>query len=310
MSRITELKKQNEILSMSLIDIFNLLTKKSKYTELIINLAKNKLSNYDENHRFHLIADLTRYFDEEFLQELSTLDLLHLHRSIVDFVGENNLDTFVKFIELNERKLIEKNDLTTYKDFDDVISQISLSEIKLMGKEIENQVIKLFENNEWLILKPLSLESSRKYGANTRWCTASKHTPEQFYNYSKRGIIIYTINKLTGNKVAAFKNLDISYEKKEISFWDVIDNRIDSMESGLDEIALNVIRKEFNNCLQTNWELVSEEEKRKQFIWEQSERDKIMLDEPVRMIRLTDPAPMVEESPNQPTYDINTTNIA
>lgn len=308
MSRTTELKKQNQVLSMSIIDMFNLLTKKTKYTELFINLAKSRVSNYEENHRYHLISDLTRYFDEEYLGQLTTLELLYLHRSVVDFCGENNLDSFIKFIELNERKLIEKNDLTTYKDFDEINKQISLAEIKLMGKEIEKQIIKLFENDEWLVIKPMSVDASRKYGANTRWCTASKSTPEQFYNYSKRGILIYCINKFSGHKVAAFKNLDMGYDKKEISFWDVIDNRIDSLESDLDDEVLNIIRKEFRDGKLTNWELLGDEEKILQLRWMESEKKHMEEPDLIAITMPTEPVHRINET--QLNYNINNMNIA
>jgi hypothetical protein len=57
------------------------------------------------------------------------------------------------------------------------------------------------------VVKPLSYLSSLKYGAGTKWCTASDQIILTiFTNMPRRGILIYVINKKTGNKVAAYKN--------------------------------------------------------------------------------------------------------
>jgi hypothetical protein len=46
-------------------------------------------------------------------------------------------------IELNERKLIKNNDLTSYKNFDELELQISLSSLNVMDKELELQISKI-----------------------------------------------------------------------------------------------------------------------------------------------------------------------
>ena len=85
---------------------------------------------------------------------------------------------------------------------EDVMNQISIAELKLIDKELEKLVLKLHEDEEWLIIKPLTYESSKKYGAGTKWCTAADNEDYQFYNYTNRGILIYTINK----KFCLFRN--------------------------------------------------------------------------------------------------------
>jgi hypothetical protein len=139
-------------------------------------------------------------------------------------------------------------------------SQVSLAELKLVSKELQAQTEVLYDSDEWLVLKPLSFEASLKYGATTKWCTAMKHDPDYFSRYSRRGILIYCINRSTGNKVAAFKNLNTDYEY-ETSFWDVKDIRIDSMEANLPSHILDIIKYQFSNVTTTNWELMSDEAK-------------------------------------------------
>jgi hypothetical protein len=54
---------------------------------------------------------------------------------------------------------------------------------------------------------------------------------------------------------------------KEISFWNMVDERIDSMESDLPFDILNIIKDDFNQTTLTNWELLSDDEKNKQTMW-------------------------------------------
>jgi hypothetical protein len=204
--------------------------------------------------------------DDNFIKSLDIFELNHLIYFISSYIGYNKLKLINKFIELNEKNLIKNNDLTTYKSFDEIELQISLSELKTIDKEFERQIKKLYETDEWLVCKPLSYQSSLKYGASTKWCTASKDQPDYYFRYSKRGILIYSINKKTGNKIAGFKNIDISYEN-ETSFWDINDQRIDSMDSGLPDDVLNIFRNEFLNTKQCNWDILTDEERNKQILW-------------------------------------------
>jgi hypothetical protein len=132
------------------------------------------------------------------------------------------------------------------------------------------QVLKLYETDEWLVVKPLSYQASLKYGASTKWCTASKDSSDYYFRYSRRGILIYSINKKTGNKVAGFKNLDTSHES-ETSFWNITDQRIDSMDSGLPSDVLDIFRNEFSNTKQSNWDILTDEERNRQILWLENE---------------------------------------
>jgi hypothetical protein len=135
------------------------------------------------------------------------------------------------------------------------MSQISIAELKLIDKELEKLILKLHEDEEWLIIKPLTYESSKKYGAGTRWCTAADNEDYQFYNYTNRGILIYTINKKTGYKVATFKNVDKEHAR-ELSFWDAEDNRVDSLELNLPDEITDIIVTDLKNCQQSNYYLL------------------------------------------------------
>jgi len=265
MSRIEELKKQNPKLNFNIIDIINRIIPKPKYTELMVNLIKRKT---DENHsRKEIISALDSYNVSVNYEELSNLELLILFRVFDSYIGTSDFSTMNKFIELNERNLIANNNLSTYKSFDELRLQISLSELKLIDKDIEKQVVKLYESSDWLVLRPLSWNSSRKYGANTKWCTSAEHEPDYFYKYAKRGVLIYAIDKITGNKVAGYYQIS-DYDEKELSFWNIIDKRIDSMEANLPNEIMSIFRNEFNKEDKvSNWALLSQEDQEKQENW-------------------------------------------
>jgi hypothetical protein len=272
MSRIEELKKQNPSFNVDGIEIINQLLGKPKYTEMAINLIKYKNLQLSEGRSRDTIEELKNGFgfDVEYLNSLNYLELSSIMHLISDYFGYNNFKLLKEFINLNEKKLIENNDLTTYKTFDELELQISLSSLKTIDKEMAKQVLKLYETDEWLIVKPLSYQASLKYGASTKWCTASKDSPDYYFRYSRRGILIYCINKKTGNKVGAFKNLDTGYDV-ETSFWNITDQRIDSMESGLPNDVLDVIRYDFFNTKESNWDILSDEERNRQLLWFENE---------------------------------------
>jgi hypothetical protein len=272
MSRIEELKKQNPDFNIDGIAIMNNSLGKSKYTEMAINLIKHKILENNENRHNDLIYELQYElgFDEEYLNSLTYMELSNIVHLISNYFGYYNFRLIKEFIDLNEKKLIENNDLTAYKTFNELELQISLSNLKNIDKEMTKQVQKLYETDEWLLVKPLSYQASLKYGASTKWCTASKDNAEYYFRYSKRGILIYSINKKTGNKVAGFKSVDENSEP-ETSFWNITDQRIDSMDSGLPSDVLDIFRNEFSNTKQTNWDILTDEERNRQILWLENE---------------------------------------
>jgi hypothetical protein len=64
----------------------------------------------------------------------------------------------------------------------------------------EDHVDVLIENDEYILIRPRTYQGSLKYGANTKWCTASKQYPHQFKNYTRDGFLYYLISKKERNK--------------------------------------------------------------------------------------------------------------
>lgn len=265
MSKLNELKKQNKELDISFIDALSLVYK-TKYVEMFLNLHKHMFSKEDLRIKNLFKEEMASIgFNREHMDEISnSIDSIS-QRMIMQYVvdlGYSNIRIFNKFIDLNERGLIENKDVTSYKSIDDMVTQISIAELKLVDKELEKLVIKIHDDEEWLIVKPLTYESSKKYGAGTKWCTAAESESYQFHNYTRRGNIIYIINKLTGYKVAAYKNLNKDYIH-ELSFWNSADDRIDSTEMEIPDNIRHIVIDDLRNCKKSNYDLAPDELKEK-----------------------------------------------
>lgn len=248
MSKIKELKTTQSNI-VNLVDIVELFSpeKKSKYTDLLLKLMKNTKSL--KEHSDEIVENLTSNFSfltKEDFDGYSEIQILLIFKFLDSFFNSSDLNNFRKFCEYNERGLIELNDLSRYKTFDDIINQMSIADLKAESKELENQVIKLHEDDEYIILRPLTFLASKKYGANTKWCTTTEGG-EYFNKYNKKGILIYCIGKLNGNKVACFNSLNKN--EPEFSWWDAKDSRIDSMQS---KLPLNIRAIIEEVCLDSN----------------------------------------------------------
>jgi hypothetical protein len=180
------------------------------------------------------------FMEKSKLDLMSDVQLMLMYKFIDGFFNFEDLQKYRKFCEYNERNLIEESDLSKYKSFDQMIAAMGVAEMKAEEKELETQVIKIHEDGEWLMVRPLTFKSSCKYGANTKWCTTTEHNQEYYNKYSKRGVLIYCINKKNGYKVAAFYSLDKN--EPEFSYWNQKDNRIDSTDSQLPLELIGFIR--------------------------------------------------------------------
>ena len=261
MSRIDELKKQHPNYALSAIDIYKMISpnQTNKYVEMLIKLDKEIEYDYPGDHRARLIEEMTGNWglDYNYLETFDLETLIFLVNSVNNLMN-GKIKLFTKFSSFIERKLIENTDVTSYSSWDEIEQAVSLAEIKLIDKETAKQIKKVYEDDEWLSLRPLSLEASMKYGANTKWCTTTE-SGQYYARYSARGILIYNINKKTGYKVACFKNLDSNHDN-EFSWWDVTDRKIEALESEAPTTVLEAIRNEIKEMPVPNQTLMTQEE--------------------------------------------------
>jgi hypothetical protein len=265
MSRIKDLRT-NEDYNLNIVSILEMFSPegKSKYTETLLRMMKNTPNLKDHSKEIKLVLiDKFPFMEKSKLDLMSDVQLMLMYKFIDGFFNLEDLQKYRKFCEYNERNLIEENDLTKYKSFDQMIAAMGVAEMKSEEKELETQVIKIHEDGEWLLIRPLTFKSSCKYGANTKWCTTTEHNQEYYNKYAKRGVLVYCINKKTGYKVAAFYSLDKN--EPEFSYWNQKDTRIDSTDSNLPLELIGFIRDYVKDPkVKSNTAMLSGDQKKKE----------------------------------------------
>jgi hypothetical protein len=265
MSRIKELRT-NEDYNLNIVSILEMFSPegKSKYTETLLRMMKNTPNLKEHTKEIKLVLlEKFPFMEKSKLDLMSDIQIMLIYKFIDGFFNFEDLQKYRKFCEYNERNLIEENDLTKYKSFEQMIAAMGVAEMKSEEKELETQVIKIHEDSEWLLIRPLTFKSSCKYGANTKWCTTTEHNQEYFNKYANRGVLVYCINKKNGYKVAAFYSLDKN--ESEFSYWNQKDTRIDSTDSQLPLELIGFIRDYVKDPkAKSNFAMLSGDQKKKE----------------------------------------------
>ena len=263
MSRIKDLKEKFPLISMSIVDILSMIdpTEKNKYLPMLSKVISNDLQNRTTTQDLDYFRDaLMRYGIADGIVNGLPDSHLRMIYLAVDNMNGDNIKTLIEFMDLNERSLIDENDILKYKSFDDVLNAISIAHLKTMDKDMASQIIRVFEDDTWLVLRPLTFSASCKYGAATKWCTTAIHEPQHFHRYWDRGALIYILNKKTGYKVATQKYYDSEYERSTL--WNAVDREVSWDEVDVDGNIFNIVKDELNKKI-TNKDLCSEELKMK-----------------------------------------------
>lgn len=79
-----------------------------------------------------------------------------------------------------------------------LIKQILREETQLLFEKFKvspDEYIKLYKNENFELVIPLTFEASKKYGANSKWCTISKCDDTMFNKHNQMGSLGYLIIK-------------------------------------------------------------------------------------------------------------------
>jgi hypothetical protein len=127
------------------------------------------------------------------------------------FTSQQLVKMIKKFDEL--LPYIENKDIysSQYKSFGNVQAAINAAELVKEEKTFvrDEHIEVLEETDEYIFLSPKTLRGSLKYGAGTRWCTASKHDESTFNRYNKNGFLAYLI----------LKNDSMPANYRKLGFW-------------------------------------------------------------------------------------------
>ena len=152
----------------------------------------------------------------------------HMLQNLTYFVDVKMILLFEELCESNHIQGVDISNVSSSKELEEHINYG-------MTKKILNQERKLietvFENDEWFAIRPLTYESSKKYGAGTKWCTSAEHYPSHFYRYNRNGILVYLFNKTNHLKYGI--HFSKFQDESPLSIYDAADNRVDSSLAGI-----------------------------------------------------------------------------
>ena len=223
---IKKIKKENNSINISLVDLMGKLdnSETKKYTQFLVKILKK---NFDNEQDF-LVRD-SSHRERKIDQVLnnSTFDGWITRKILTNLYGWDEVDSFINFCEFMERGLINEKDISKYDSWEMVTSEVFQAKNRNLFKMAKKEVKVVYEDDQYMCIKPLTYAASVSYGYQTRWCTASVQEPSYFYNHSKDGVLVYLIDKINNVKFGFYHN---SYQ---IQIYNQKDDRIDSMETGL-----------------------------------------------------------------------------
>jgi hypothetical protein len=217
--------------------------KKRKYTETTLRILKHS-QQFTKSRK--LVSNILS--EEKSIQiddnEFSDTELLFADLFLSYIIGSESLKTIMDFYQLNEQNLIKNNDLSTYITMEQIEQEVHETRLREEEKRLEKSILKIYEDDTWLILRPLTYESSLKYGSHTKWCTASKYSESSFYDYASSGVLIYCINKKSNisEKYAIYRRIKKS--NNETTVWNNFDRNIDTLDTGIPIEVLSSIMDE------------------------------------------------------------------
>jgi hypothetical protein len=209
MSRLEKIKEQHPELNVTIIDLLASMdpTDSYKYLEFLVKRLKN-------------------YYQEEKEQ-------LGLHIAI-DLIGTENTKTLNEYERHCKAKRVQRNDITKIETWKEMEYEVKLAEKIEEQKKIEKQVHKILDNDYFTILVPLSYESCKLYGSNTKWCITQEN---HWKGYSSKYIILFIIDKKTNKKIAISRKIG----EKIIDAWDEEDVQTSPLLLNLPHQIMDVI---------------------------------------------------------------------
>ena len=271
---IKKLKKENEILNLNLASMLERFdtSKTKKYSQFLVKMLNEKIEKWQkEQEEYESIRKVNEVLDPlERVVPNDSFENMISRFFFCDFLFSwNSIGRFVEFTELMEKGVISEKDISKYDSWGMLETQLFEAKNRELFKRSKKEIHKIFEDDNYMIFKPLTYASSCSYGYQTKWCTAMVNDPGYFYNHS-RGILIYLIDKKENKKFAFYKHFpqryEISDDHEQYAFktYNQEDKQIDTIQTGLPMNILQIILMECDLKSPTtipNYKLFSEDEK-------------------------------------------------
>jgi hypothetical protein len=272
---IKKLKKENEILNLNLANMLERFdtSKTKKYSQFLVKMLNKRIESWQkEQDEFRPViqSEIAHLDPVERTVPIYSFENMLSRALFCDYIFSwNRMEKFIEFTELMEKGLIDEKDISKYDSWDMLEIQLFEAKNREMFKRSKKEIHKIFEDDNYIIFKPLTYAASCSYGYQTKWCTAMVNDSGYFYNHS-RGILIYLIDKKENTKFAFYKHFLNQYEisdgHEDYAFktYNQEDKQIDTIQTGLPMNILQIILMECDLKSPTtipNYKLFSEEEK-------------------------------------------------
>lgn len=172
------------------------------------------------------------------------------------------LDYFNKF-----GSNLVKSDIFQYKNINELKDELDkyANRQRRNFKKLHGANV-VYESPKYLVVNPLSFESSCYYGSGTKWCTAGRNSSETFNRYNSDGKLFYILDKTLPTSDPNYKvGLSRKYDGDE-SYYDSQDNPLrNSAFSQTKEFQsiINKIREYMSTEYSENIKSVEEEKRKK-----------------------------------------------
>ncbi len=210
MSKIETIRERYPVLRNATFESFvnSDMTKTQKYLEYMCQMKTNNPSITPKN----IMGTVTKF--HEFIAYIDNKDIYHSDYKDFEYINE-----------------VIRNAVTKKEDAD-------------FQKNIENKV-KILKNEDTIFMcRPLTYEASLKYGASTKWCTASRDTSTHFNSYTRDGYLVYVIKN--------DPNLHKNYQK--IAFY--MSNNFCPMENHVQIFNAADSEIEVVHCVNNGWDIL------------------------------------------------------
>jgi len=225
----------------------------TQYRSILIEGRKERLAKkYDGSLSNAIIDDvLNDPFNEQTNHKYSDFILKSYRNS--DGLNYKDIINTVKYFD-EKQKAFDKKDINTYQDYEELKSVVDAHRKK---SEDEKSVVKIFESDTYLIIKPQTHKASCKYGAGTKWCTAMKDYPSHFESRNTDFKSLYYVMTKPLTKENSLYKIAIYIDNGKESWYDAEDKLIDSnLINSLKNVYLKdgygAVRKDYDDIYSTD----------------------------------------------------------
>lgn len=147
-----------------------------------------------------------------------------LKDNIKVFHEKQNIPNAFRYKDLND--YIRKGDKKSWPiDFIDDVKAARNMLSASQAKKIKKQGVKLYDDDRWLVVIPLTHDASCYYGAGTRWCTTTKNNASYYNRYKESGELYYIIDKKGDEKYDDLHKAALNFSSNDVEVYDSLDRQ-------------------------------------------------------------------------------------